>query len=66
MSQHGHASTHAVAEKKVVIDGVTLVCHHPRPGIWCCCSEEGHALCQCATTLDGAIKAWQRHDNLGE
>lgn len=47
-------------------DGVKLVCHHPREGIWCCCGEDGHAQCCCAPTLEGAINAWCRNDELGE
>jgi hypothetical protein len=47
-------------------DGVRLVCHHAREGIWCCCGEDGHAQCCCAPTLEGAITAWCRNDELGE
>ncbi|HEY3079825.1 MAG TPA: hypothetical protein VGM69_07935 [Chloroflexota bacterium] len=47
-------------------DGVRLVCHHPREGIWCCCAAEGHAQCRCAYTLDAAVRAWCRDDELGE
>jgi len=47
-------------------DGVTLVCHHPREGIWCCCAAEGHAQCRCAHTLEAAVRAWRRDDELGE
>lgn len=47
-------------------DGVRLVCHHPREGIWCCCAEDGHAQCCCANTLEAAVRAWCRNDELGE
>jgi hypothetical protein len=46
--------------------GAALVCHHPRENMWCCCAEVGHAQCICATTLEGAVRAWHRHDQLGE
>ena len=51
---------------KVEVDGVVLVCHHPREGIWCCCADDGHAMCCCAPDLDGAIRAWFRNDRLSE
>ena len=47
-------------------DGITLVCHHPREDIWCCCADDGHAQCMCATTLDGAVRMWHKNDQLGE
>jgi len=52
--------------QKVDVDGVTLVCHHPRDGIWCCCAEDGHAQCCCGPTLDAAVRAWARNEHLGE
>ena len=52
--------------QRVDVDGVVLVCHHPRDGIWCCCAENGHAQCCCAPTLDGAVRAWFRNDDCGE
>lgn len=52
--------------RRVEVDGVVLVCHHPRDGIWCCCAEEGHAQCCCASDFDGAVRAWFRNDQLGE
>jgi hypothetical protein len=53
-------------ERVELEDGTVLVCHHPRDGIWCCCAENGHAQCCCATDLDGAVHAWVRNDNCGE
>jgi hypothetical protein len=47
-------------------DGLMLVCHHPREGIWCCCVDDGHAPCSCAPDLDGAIRAWYRNERIGE
>jgi hypothetical protein len=50
----------------VETDGVTLVCHHPREGIWCCCGEDGHAQCCCAPSLEAAVRAWWKNEELGE
>lgn len=64
MSETTTSSTTEV--KRVEVDGVVLVCHHPRNGIWCCCAEEGAAQCCCGPTLDGAIRAWFRNEHCGE
>ena len=51
---------------KVEVEGHVLVCHHPRENIWCCCAEEGAAQCCCGPTLESAICAWVRNEELGE
>ena len=56
------------AVRRVAVDGATLVCHHPRVGIWCCCAEDEAtaAQCRCAHDLVSAVDAWVRNDRDGE
>lgn len=55
-------------DQRVEVDGVVLVCHHPREGIWCCCAEDDGpaAKCCCGGDLDGAVRAWFRNERCGE
>jgi hypothetical protein len=54
--------------QRVEFDGATLVCHHPREGIWCCCAEDEAtaAQCRCAHDLPAAVRAWVRDERGGE
>ena len=51
---------------RVEEDGIVLVCHHPREGIWCCCADDGHAQCCCGHDLNSAINAWFKNEESGE
>jgi hypothetical protein len=62
----GDVAQFEAEERRVEVDGVVLMCHHPRQGIWCCCAEEGPAQCCCGGSLDGAVRAWFRNERCGE